>query len=95
MSTNSNQFTKKSFLLFCGSLLVCSSAFVGFSDKAFAKVLPQNQIHNTIANKTIDSREAAREIGVSDYQNLQGNQNPIRLNQSNQIAWIYYRRRWW
>lgn len=46
MSTNSNQFMKKKFLLFPSLLLVCSSALVGFSGKAFAVEVQAGPIWN-------------------------------------------------
>lgn len=46
MSTNFNQLMKKRFLLSLSSLLVCSSALVGFSGKAFGRELNAGPIWN-------------------------------------------------
>ena len=46
MSTNSNEFMKKKFLLFPSLLLVCSSALVGCSGKAFGVEVQAGSIWN-------------------------------------------------
>jgi mRNA-degrading endonuclease RelE of RelBE toxin-antitoxin system len=143
---------KKKFLLSLGSLLVCSSALVGFSGKAFARdvnagpiwdnagakakcpqvcsqvgckwtgnwkttVPGRNSVcgcgewrldktgakfreltkveqakfdifQNAIANRGLSPKDAAAEVGDSNYKRLQGNQYQIRLSQSNRVTFL-------
>ncbi|MFB2976048.1 mannan-binding lectin [Microseira sp. BLCC-F43] len=53
MSTNFNQLMKKRFLLSLSSLLVCSSAVVGFSGKAFGREFNAGPIWNNGHARTV------------------------------------------
>jgi Mannan-binding protein len=141
----------KKFLLSLASMLVCNSALVGFSSKAFAldepapvrldnasaqtvcpavcnrknqkwthhwthkadnssvcgcgeyslvktgakfkQLTPSEQarfdtFQNAIANRGLNPRDAARELGSADYKRLSGNQYQIRLSQGNRVTFL-------
>ncbi|RCJ38861.1 hypothetical protein A6769_07425 [Nostoc punctiforme NIES-2108] len=65
-------------------------------DKKGAKFNPLNKaeqskfdkFQNAIANKGLSAKDAADEIGDSNYKKLQGNQYQIRLSKNNRVTFL-------
>ncbi|MEH2210679.1 mannan-binding lectin [Nostoc sp.] len=59
-----------------------------FNDLNKAEQDKFDRFQNAIKNRGLSARDAALEIGDSNYKKLQGNQYQIRLSQSNRVTFL-------